>query len=862
MEYRPMQTTPQNKEQSPEAAANTGAPGVPSLSLPKGGGAIRGIGEKFGANPVTGTGSLSVPIAASPGRSGFGPQLALAYDSGAGNGPFGLGWHLSAPTITRKTDKGLPLYEDDRESDVFLLADAEDLVPALVRRGDDWERDEFEVTRAGATFRVQRYRPRVEGAFARIERWRDAATGETHWRTISRENVASLYGDSAASRIADPENPARVFSWLLARSWDDRGNLAVYEYKPEDREGIPDALHERHRSAVANRYCKRILYGNALPYGTARGGGRRLAEPAGRLLHLPRRLRGPHPPPLPARADVPPFHRAGRGALPGAVHGLHLRRDAAPFAAGRGDADRLPAQPGGWLLPHLRSADRRGAQPALAAGAGARLLGSDDRRHRARVARDSVENLPAGADGARYQWIDLDGEGLPGILTEQATAWFYKRNVSALPREDGVTVARFEPLEWVASRPSLAHLGGGRQHFMDLAGDGHLSLVQYARPMAGFYERLPEEGWLPFHPFEHEPNVDWDSPNLKLIDLDGDGHADVLISEDDVFTWYPSRVREGFGPAQRVPRPFDEEHGPALVFADRTETVFLADLSGDGLTDLVRIRNGEVCYWPNLGYGHFGAKITMDDSPVFDYADQFDPRRIRLADVDGSGTTDLVYLGADGVRLYFNQSGNGWSAPRSLPQLPIPGPLDAVTVVDLLGNGTACLVWSSPLPGETRSPLRYVDLMGGTKPHLLIATRNNLGAETRIHYARPPPVSTWRTARPARRGSRASPSRCTWWSASRFSTASAATVSSPATPTTMAISTTSSASSAASAWWNSGTPKNSPRSTPAARRGPPTGTRHRTCRRCSPAPGSTPASSSRGAASPGSLSVSITRSRA
>src|SRR3954467_9752397 len=78
----------------------------PSLSLPKGGGAIRGLGEKFAANPVTGTGSMTVPIATSPGRSGFGPQLALAYDSGAGNGPFGLGWNLSVPSITRKTDKG------------------------------------------------------------------------------------------------------------------------------------------------------------------------------------------------------------------------------------------------------------------------------------------------------------------------------------------------------------------------------------------------------------------------------------------------------------------------------------------------------------------------------------------------------------------------------------------------------------------------------------------------------------------------------------------------------------------------------------------------------------------------------------
>lgn len=55
--------------------------------------------------------------------------------------------------------------------------------------------------------------------------------------------------------------------------------------------------------------------------------------------------------------------------------------------------------------------------------------------------------------------------------------------------------------------------------------------------------------------------------------------------------------------------------------------------------------------------------------------------------------------------------------------------------MDLLGNGTACLVWTSPLPGDASQPMRYIDLMGGQKPHLLIKTVNNLGAETRVHYA-------------------------------------------------------------------------------------------------------------------------------
>ena len=95
----------ERKDASPGSAGSHTTLSLPTLSLPKGGGALRGIGEKFGANPATGTGSMSVPLATSPGRSGFGPQLSLSYDSGSGNGPFGFGWSLSTPAITRRTDK-------------------------------------------------------------------------------------------------------------------------------------------------------------------------------------------------------------------------------------------------------------------------------------------------------------------------------------------------------------------------------------------------------------------------------------------------------------------------------------------------------------------------------------------------------------------------------------------------------------------------------------------------------------------------------------------------------------------------------------------------------------------------------------
>jgi Salmonella virulence plasmid 65kDa B protein len=206
---------------------------VPSISLPKGGGALRGIGEKFAANPVTGTGSMTVPIATSPGRSGFGPQLSLSYDSVAGNGPFGFGWSLSLPSITRKTDKGLPQYWDNEESDVYILSGAEDLVPVLQTDGRRFVDD---TTAPGYT--VYRYRPRIEGLFARIERWLNNTTGEVHWRSISRDNITTLYGKTTESRVADPGDPGRVFTWLICESYDDKGNAIVYTYVAEDDANI------------------------------------------------------------------------------------------------------------------------------------------------------------------------------------------------------------------------------------------------------------------------------------------------------------------------------------------------------------------------------------------------------------------------------------------------------------------------------------------------------------------------------------------------------------------------------------------------------------------------------------------------
>ena len=209
------------------------------------------MGEKFAANPVSGTGSMSVPIATSPGRSGFGSKLSLSYDSGAGNGPFGFGWSLSLPAITRKTDKGLPRYQDAEESDGFILSGAEDLVPVLVESNGQWQPEVLPPrTVDGRSYSIQRYRPRIEGLFARIECWTNQNdASDSYWRSISKDNITTWYGKTTESRIADPAEPAHVFSWLICESHDDKGNVIVYEYKEENSDGIDlSQAHERNRT--------------------------------------------------------------------------------------------------------------------------------------------------------------------------------------------------------------------------------------------------------------------------------------------------------------------------------------------------------------------------------------------------------------------------------------------------------------------------------------------------------------------------------------------------------------------------------------------------------------------------------------
>ena len=744
----------QQREGNGEQNGQKNAFQPPVINLPKGGGAIQGIGEKFQANPVTGTGSMTVPIAMSQGRGGFTPQLTLSYDSGAGNSAFGLGWNIGLPSISRKTSKGLPQYDglpkyyDAFESDVFILSGAEDLIPKL---NDD--RSRYKRTKGDYT--VYRYIPRIEGLFARIEKWVKNNDKSSFWKSVTKENITTIYGQSDAAKIADPEAPWKVFQWKIEKSWDDKGNVIVYEYKQEDGASLsPKPIFEKNRTAdnaYVQTYLKRVLYGNTEPYLKRNANFDEVVwENQNEWLFELLLDYGEHF----QDTDEVPFYDE--------EYNWQIRPDM--FSSFRSGFDirtyRLCRQILMYHhfeqelgIPHyLVKSTRFGldenpiaTQLKTITHTGYRWDGSayiqksfppvefqyteqkiDESIYT--IQSSELPNAPQGIDGQNYQFNDLFGEGLPGILSQKGGAWYYKRNEG-----DG----KFGAQRQVAEIPSLAV--NAQVQISDYGGNGLTDVLVQNNTLNGYYELNEEHEWSAFKPFNHPLNINLNDPNIRMLDLDGNGIADILLTENDCMVWYAADAKDGYKAARRVAKALDEEQGPRIVFNESFQTIFLADMSGDGLTDIVRIRNGEICYWANQGYGRFSHKITMAQAPVFDHADYFDPARIRLADIDGSGSIDVVYLGRAEIQYWLNQSGNSWREPLSIRHFPKTSNLDTVSVLDLEANGTSCIVWSSPLPAQANTPMKYIRLMGetekeGNKPYLLKEINNHMGALTRLKY--------------------------------------------------------------------------------------------------------------------------------
>jgi RHS repeat-associated protein len=671
----------------------SGSPGQ-TISLPQGGGALHGIGEKFSADLQKGTGNFTVPIALPPGRNGFQPQLSLAYSTGNGNGPFGLGWGLSVPGVARKTTAGVPLYDDAR--DVFILSGSEDLVPA-----------------PGAPAGAQRYRPRTEGLFAHIDHYHDAQND--YWRVGSKDGLVSFYGTSATAGadpavIADPADRRKAFAWQLTRTIDTFGNRIDYIYE-RDHVQI-DGPHRWDQL-----YLSEIRYVDYVDQ----------ANPSSLKFLVTVRF---------VYEDRPEFDR--HSSYRSGFEIRTVRRCVAIEVASHAEEDVL------IRTVHLVYLDQRSLEPGQLPANGVSLLsqirveGHDGASSEwlpqlefdyTRFHPDRRDFFPVTGPGmppgslARpdQELVDLTGDGLPDILQMNGTVRYWRNLGNGqfdLPRE-------------IRKAPAGLQLSDNGVQLLDANGDGRADLMVTTDIMAGYYPLRFDATWdgRSFRPYRFAPSFDLKDPEVRMVDLDGDGVTDAIRSGTRLDLFF-NDPQLGWNGTRRVERRALEDF-PNVSFSD--PRVKWADITGDGLQDILLVHDGSVEYWPSLGRGDWGKRISMHYSPRFPSG--YDPKRILIGDVDGDGLADLVYVDDKRVTLWLNQGGNRWSAPVIIEGTPPVTDMDAVRLTDLQGSGVSGVLWSSDANGSSRANMYFLDFTGGIKPYLLNQMDNHIGAVTRVEYA-------------------------------------------------------------------------------------------------------------------------------
>lgn len=692
-----------------------------AIALPKGGGAQKGMGEKFSPDLHTGTGNFSIPISIPSGRNGFQPALTLGYSTGGGNGPFGLGWNLSIPGVSRLTSKGIPRYRDnsnDEDADIFVLSGAEDLVP--VETGDGFVR----------------YRPRTEGLFAHITH--RITTSTNHWEVRSKDGLISTYG-TAGSRNADPaviadptaQDQAKIFAWRLTNTEDPFGNRIIYEY---ERDQAQDGPHH-----FDQLYLTRIRY---VDYG----------EGANRQFLIAVTFD------YEDRPDAFSDYRAGfeirtRKRCKAIVVRSHtsanqetlVRAYELLYADQVATATELPPN-GVSLLTQINvvgydeSGTAHQEMPPLEFGYS--RFTPHTRKFIALEGRDLLGTSLVNPD---LELVDLFGHGLPDLV-ELGGSVRYWRNLGN-GRFDRPRSFRDAPTSWKLSETGV--------QILDANGDGRADLLVTTSDLPGYYP-LDFRGNFSrksFQRYRQAPSFSLEDPEVRLIDLTGDGVSDVLRS-GTAFECYFNHPKEGWLPQRtaRVQRQGIEAF-PNVSFSD--PRVKFADLSGDGLQDIAVVYEGRIDYWPNLGYGRWGHRVTTSISGRLPF--NFDPLRVLLGDVDGDGLADLVYVSDREVTLWMNRSGNGWSAPITIRGTPAVNTMVTVRLLDLLGTGVPGLLWTRDADGSGRPQHFFLDFTGGSKPYLLDRMVNNLGAVTEVTYAsstkfylrdQASPDTRWRTTLP------------------------------------------------------------------------------------------------------------------
>lgn len=696
---------------------------VNAPSLPKGGGAIQSIGKGWGAIGAHGAASYELALPITAGR-GFAPALSLGYGSSVGNSVFGIGWGLSLPVVARRTSKGVPAYDEHDEmvgpGAIVWLPERDEkgaVAATAITHYNDLELE--------ATYTVVRYFPRVESSFDRIEHWSHKRDKPGFWLVHGADGSLHLYGKNPAARRADPLDAHHVGEWLLEESLNAHGEHILYQYKAD----------------AAQRYPSRVSYGNfeadAQLYSWTADRLKTVQWHFELVFDYGERSTG---------YDQKPSYdgqqwQARSDGFSSFAYGFELRterlcRQVLMFHRFPDELGAVPVLVRRLLLEyrqtalgyqHLNAAHEQAFgsagtpenHPPVEFSYGEFKLSPDARTWQ------PLQDMPGVNDGRGYQLVDLYGEGLPGVLHQNDAGWHYREPLRARSNSDEVTYGPWQALPRIPVADAAKPM---RQTLTDLTGDGRLDWVIAQPGLSGFFSLGPNRNWSNFATFSAIPSEFFHAQGT-LADLMGEGLGDLAMIGPRSVRLYANRRDHGFSAAREVARNEDEDALPQLA-SSSSELVAFSDILGTGQQHLVRIRHDEVKCWPNLGRGRFGKGIVLG-SPGLAY-ETFDAACIRLADLDGSGAADLIYLQTDQALVFMNRSGSGFAAAVSLPW-PKGVRYDRlcqVSVADLQGLGCSSLVLS--VPHMTARHWRY-DFVSA-KPYLLDATNNNMGAASSLRY--------------------------------------------------------------------------------------------------------------------------------
>ncbi|WP_240775716.1 SpvB/TcaC N-terminal domain-containing protein [Nissabacter sp. SGAir0207] len=720
----------------PEPIKTSGAlpVSVTQPQLPKGGGALTGMGEMCGQAGPDGAATMTIPLPISAGR-GFSPSLTLGYNSQGGNGLFGLGWSCGALRISRNTRYGTPRYD---ETDQFIGPEGELLVKtaSTAAQPNPTTCHQYGNLNLSQTYTVTRYQPRIEGAFNRLEYWLGNMAAEAFWLLHENNGNLHMLGKTDAARIYDPDNPNHVAEWLIEESVNPAGDHLCWCYQAENEQGIDLSGPEQNRDHRANRYLSEVRYGSKNSRKDLwlwQGEMPQEEWLFSLIFDYGQRTLLPDVAPDALSTDVwkvrsDPFsrydygfelrtHRLCRQVLmfhhfpqqlssnPTLISRLLLEYDEQPALTLLTAAQTLAYEPDGTVqsLPPVELAYTR---PDSAEDA------------------QRWQQMPAltGLDCAPYQLVDLYGEGVPGVLFQEAKSWCYRAPVRDPADKNGVVYEAWKAL------PAIPSVQSASSKLVDIDGDGQLEWMVASPGFAGFFTRKSDNSWGDFTPFNALP-IELFHPQSQFAHLMGTKYADLAMVGPKSVRVYASEG-SAFAPAINV----DQDTQVTLPVAGRNarEMVVFADMLGSGQQHLCRIRYNEIVCWPNLGLGRFGKPITLSLPATLDDEMAFNPEHLLLADTDGSGTVDILYFCHDRVNVWLNYAGNHF-APGATIMLPEGVNYDRlcqIEAADVQGNGMANLVLSHY--GQTPSHWRFC--FSANKPWLLSSINNNLGASHTLQY--------------------------------------------------------------------------------------------------------------------------------